>query len=110
MLSLGTTTTTQAALAGAGYRVRVEGWASPPGQDQGAVSQDAHLSQLLESLLGIFLEEKKVRSRDLGKSRDLQCGNPTAELGRERALSVKPQDTSSVPSMDKKLAVVPRSQ
>ena len=37
---------------------------SPPGEDQRTVGQDAHLSQLLEGLLGIFLEEK-IRIRNL---------------------------------------------
>lgn len=38
----------------------------PPGKDQGAVGQDAHLSQLLEGLPRIFLVQKKIRMRDLG--------------------------------------------
>lgn len=90
MPGLGTTTTHRLPGLVQGDGGEGGGCVSPPGQHQGAVSQDAHLSQLLKSLLGIFLEEKKVRSRDLGESRGLQCGIQQLSWG-ETALLVKPQ-------------------
>lgn len=44
---------------------------SPPGKDQGAVSQDAHLSQLLEGLPRIFLGSEENQNERSGRKQGI---------------------------------------
>lgn len=54
---------------------------SPPGEDQCAVSQDAHLSQLLEGLLRIFLEGMKINQNQRKTENTVTgCQEPFSQL------------------------------
>lgn len=64
-------------------RPGVGGIVSPPGKDQGAVGQDAHLSQILEGPLRVFLGREENQNERCGRKQGitiLGCQEPSSQL------------------------------